>query len=109
MPSPTEVVVLCLACWRVSHLVQYERGPLAVFTRLRGLAAVQHDADGEPLAWPDTELGFLARCIRCGSVWVGLGLVGLYLYAPAVAVILALPLALSAAAIVIQGRVDAGG
>ncbi len=102
MPSLVEVVVLCLACWRISHMVQYERGPLAVFTRVRRLAAVHHGEDGEPLAWPDTEMGRLARCLWCGSVWVGAGLVGLYLYAPAVAIVLALPFALSAAAIVIQ-------
>jgi hypothetical protein len=109
MPSLTEVVILCLACWRLSHLVQYERGPLAVFARIRHLAAVHHDADGEPLSWPDTELGRLVCCLWCGSVWVGAGLVGLYLYAPNVAIILSLPLALSAAAIVIQEVTDGKG
>ena len=109
MPSPIEVVVLCLACWRLSHLVQYERGPLAVFQRIRMLAAVQHGPDGEPLAWPDTELGRLVRCLWCGSVWIGLGLVGLYLYAPDVAVIFSLPFAVSAGAIVIQEVADGKG
>lgn len=106
MPSLVELVVLCLACWRITHLVQYERGPLALLTRVRGLAAIHHGEDGEPVAWPDTELGRLARCLWCGSLWVGAGLVGLYVLAPAVALILALPFAASAAAIVLQEVCD---
>lgn len=106
MPSLTEFVVLCLACWRITHLVQYERGPLAICARIRSLAAIHHGEDGEPIAWPDTEMGRLARCLWCGSVWVGAGLVGLYLAAPSVALILALPFAASTAAIALQEVID---
>lgn len=97
--SLSELIVLGLATWRIADLLHYGRGPYGVFTRLRGRLRVSHDEDGEPVAWPDTEMGRLLRCLDCGSVWVGTGLVGLYLWSPWVAVILALPFALSAMAI----------
>ena len=109
MPSLVELVVLCLACWRLTHMVQYERGPLGVFARVRSLVSIGHDADGEAIAWPDTEIGHLARCLWCGSVWVGMGLVGLYYWRPDIALAASLPFALSAAAIAIQGVTDGKG
>ena len=65
-----------------------------------------HDAEGSPASWPDTEVGILARCLDCGSVWVGLGLAGLYLLAPGLALALALPFALSTVAIGLGVMVD---
>lgn len=108
MPLPTlvEFLILGLACWRIAHILQEERGPFAVFVRLRGRIGIEHGEDDVPMAWPDSELGFLARCLYCGSVWVGFGMVGLYLLSPRVAVLLALPFAISAAAIVIGGITD---
>ncbi len=94
-----ELLILGLGVWRIARLLQYERGPLSVFARLRGRLGVQHDEDGEPLGWPDSEAGRLLRCLDCGSVWVGLGMAGLYLWQPALVLALALPFALSAAAI----------
>lgn len=95
------ILVLALAAWRLTELVQYERGPWAIFTRLRKRLGVTHDEDGKPISWPDTELGRLARCVYCGSVWTATGLVGLHILAPLLAFYLALPFALSAAAILI--------
>ena len=99
MPSLVDVVVLGLAAWRIGSLVHYERGPYRAFQRLRERLGIAHNGDGEPIAWPDTESGRLLACLDCGSVWVGAGLVGLYLWSPGVAILLALPFALSAIAI----------
>ncbi len=104
-----ELVVLGLACWRLASLAQFERGPFAVFTRLRGRFGVEHDEDGLPVSWPDGEVGRMARCIRCGSVWVGVGLAGLYLWWPVAATLLALPFALSAVAIALEVIFDGTG
>lgn len=96
-----EVTILVLATWRIGNLVQYERGPYRLFQRMRERLGIRHNDDAEPIAWPDTELGLLLRCPDCTSVWIGIGLVGLYLASSQLALILALPFALSAGAIVV--------
>lgn len=101
-----DLVILALACWRLVLLVQQERGPLAVFTRIRERLGVMHDEDGMPVSWPDTEVGLLVRCCRCGSIWVGVGLAGIYLATPVAATLLALPFALSAGALIVEVIVD---
>ncbi len=106
--SPVELTLLALATWRLTHLLLFERGPLAVLARGRSLLGVQHEANGEPYAWPETEFGRLLSCHWCSSVWVGLGLAGLYLLAPPVALVVALPLALSAVVIVVEEVMDHG-
>ena len=94
-----DLVILALATWRIGSLAHYERGPFRIFGTIRSHFGVTHDDDGEPIAWPDTEMGRLIRCLDCGSVWIGLGLAGLYFLSPRWAVVLAFPFALSAAAI----------
>ena len=106
MPSPIEFVILALAVWRLGRLIQYERGPKAIFARIRNLIGIGHNEEGMPMAWPDTEIGKLFECSDCGSVWVGFGMVGFYLLAPGVAVIVALPFALSAASIIVGVMID---
>ncbi len=105
--SAIELVVLALACWRLSRLLVDERGPFAVLVRIRErLADVEHNDRGEPVSWPDNERGLAVRCLDCVSVWIGAGLVGLYLLSPGVAVVLALPFALSAVALLGRRIVD---
>lgn len=98
--SLPELIVLGLATWRIADVLHYGRGPYGMVTRIRKRFGVGHNEDGEPTSWPDTtEMGRLLRCLDCGSVWVGAGLVGLYLWSAWVAVVVALPFALSAVAI----------
>jgi hypothetical protein len=99
MPSLVEFLILALATWRLGSLVQYERGPKAIFTKLRERFGITHGDDGTPIAWPNTEIAKLLECVWCGSVWVGLGMVGLYSWSPRLAVCLAFPFALSAVSI----------
>jgi hypothetical protein len=100
-----DVLVLGLATWRIVNLLQRERGPMAILTRMRAALGVSHDEAGEPVGWPDTELGLLVRCPWCLSVWVGVGLAGVYLLWPGLGVALALPFALSAMALAVGGWV----
>lgn len=101
-----EFVVLALATWRIAYVLQFERGPFAVFARARALLGVEHDEDGQPVSWPEGEAGRLVGCIRCGSVWIGVCLAGLYLAWPLAATVLALPFALSAVAIAVEVIID---
>jgi hypothetical protein len=94
-----DFAVLALATARLARMLTGERGIYGAFARLRRLFGIEHDEDGEPVSWPDTEAGRLLRCPLCCSVWVGAGMVGLYLWAPGITVIVALPLALSAVAV----------
>ena len=98
----TELLIYILAVWRIASLLQLERGPYGIFARLRRAFGVGHDYNGEPTIWPDTEIGKLIECLACGSIYVGLGLVGLHLLARPVAPYVALPFALSAGATIIE-------
>jgi len=109
MPSLVEFLILGLATWRLGNLVQYERGPKAIFTKFRERFGITHGDDGTPMAYPDSEMSKLLECVWCGSVWVGLGMVGLYLWSPRVAVCIALPFALSAASIIVGVMINGKG
>lgn len=63
--------IVGLAAWRLAHMLMVERGPFDIFTRLRELYGVKHDAneDRMPYAWPENSI-FL--CIYCMSIWTGL-------------------------------------
>jgi len=73
VPNLPELLVGGLAVWRVSALISYERGPFAVFQRIRSAAGIDHFDDGRP----DTdnvrgEVGKLLACTWCLSPWIGL-------------------------------------
>ena len=98
-----DLAVLGLACWRLARLIQFERGPWSILVRLREWAGIEHTADGEPVVYPEgSELRLLLQCLDCGSVWIGLGLVGLYVISAQVAYMVALPLALSGIAVLLE-------
>ena len=77
-----------------------------MFMHFRRLFGVMHDDNGEPIAWPDTELAQLLACPACGSIWVGVCMAGFYFAAPGVAVMVGLPFALSAASIAMGVIID---
>ena len=96
-----DLLVLGLACWRLTSLLLYERGPKATFAMFRQHFGIANDEDGEPQSWPDTEAGMLLRCLDCASVWIALVLVLAWLLRPWVTVCVCLPFAVSALAILI--------
>ena len=95
------LLILALATWRITSILQGERGPWAVFERIRERMGIEHDEDGHPTSYPDTELGRLTSCPLCGSVWIGACLAGVYFASPVAGLLLALPFTLSALAILI--------
>jgi len=104
-----DVLILALATWRIGRLIQYERGPKAMFMHFRRLFGIMHDDNGEPNLWPDNELAQLLACSACGSIWVGLCMAGFYLAAPRVVIMVGLPFALSAASIAMGVMIDGKG
>jgi hypothetical protein len=74
--SPFDLLVLCLATWRLAYMVTRESGPFDVFTTLR-----------ERLP-----LGGLTSCIYCASVWAALLLLLLW-HTPAQPLLLVLAIA----------------
>ena len=90
---------LALAAWRLASLVANEDGPWFIFKRFR-LRAEQ---------WCNKyrfcrELGLyeLVSCEWCNSIWIGAGLMILYLWIGHAILYVAVPLALSTVAIIIK-------
>jgi len=83
-----DFVILALATWRLSSLFATERGPFAIFDRIRERCK--------------GEMGLLIICPWCLSIWIGLIVsVFYYLYKESI-VWMAMPLALSAATIIVE-------
>lgn len=69
-----DFVVLCLASWRLAHLLVKEDGPWRMFARLRKFAGVQSVTT---ITTQGVQTGYLAEnalaegllCIWCVSVW----------------------------------------
>lgn len=103
IPDPWALLVLgSLAVWRVTGLLHHEVGPFAMLSRLRGLFGVLHDRDGEPYSWP---AGSPFACWYCLSVWVALGMFGLWFCAQPVVVLFAI----AGAAALMQRHIERGG
>lgn len=60
-----------LSAWRLSHMLLYERGPLQVFTHVRGLVGIEHNEQGEVISWKENELSYVFTCMLCISIWAG--------------------------------------
>lgn len=61
-------LLYAIVVWYISHLLVYERGPWAVFTKLRQFVGVDYDTHGQAI--PRHEGGKLILCITCTSFWV---------------------------------------
>lgn len=78
------ILLISVANWRISNMIQREDGPFDIFVRLRefvGLTKVEDLPLNEQLLYPEDEFihdgNFFAKlleCIWCLSVWVGFGL-----------------------------------
>ena len=74
VPSLPELIIGGLAVWRVSALISYERGPFALFQRIRAAVGIDHFDDGSPdPASVHGELAQLLHCVWCVSLWIGIG------------------------------------
>ncbi len=81
-----ELTATALAAWRLAVLLVVERGPWNVVTRLRSLAGVSHDEDGDGRSYPESMPGSLFGCVWCMSLWTGGAMYGILLVRPEVVV-----------------------
>ena len=66
----TLFLILCLATWRISSLLAFERGPYAIFEKLRGWADTRDDSSVIAFIGKDeSELSQGLSCLWCNSVW----------------------------------------
>jgi hypothetical protein len=98
-----EILILGLACWRLSSLFVEEKGPFGIFLRIRKMVGIERVQDGMPFdVWPNTLLGELLSCVWCFSVWASAMLVLAYIFLPQITMYFATWLTLSTIAIVVN-------
>lgn len=102
------MIILASGSWRLARFLYWDRGPFATFAHLRHLFGVEHDEDGNPVSWPDTEIGRILRCLHCLSVYIGLIVASLYLWQATPILLVGAPLALSTWIIIIEERFSRG-
>lgn len=93
-------LLLALAVFRLSLLLNREAGPGDIFVRLRLAAGMHFDEYGQEQ--PTGPLSDLLHCIWCLSVWVAALFALLHVLAPKVAYLCSLPLALSGATVLLN-------
>lgn len=81
--SPTDLVVLILATFRISALLVYDKGPFGLFQKIRGLVGIEFIETEEGVApikiVPETFLAELFDCIRCISLYVAAAILILWI------------------------------
>ncbi len=95
----TDLLILALATWRATSLLNNEDGPGDLLAKWRHWIGVRYDEHS--VAYGTNVVSKAVCCIFCLSIWIGLFWAVLYLVWP-LSIYLALPLALSAGAIVIE-------
>jgi hypothetical protein len=101
-----EILIYCLAVWRVSSLFVRESGPAFVFKRLREKAGIVHDGEEVALI-PDTFFAQVLSCVWCFSIWAAFFWTAFWLVSPEWSLKLAVPFALSGGAILLDRHVNA--
>ena len=81
-----KLVILSLACWRISAFISYEDAPFDLMLKFREWIGIKHDIDGLPFSVEDTqggrfvfEIAEMVSCVWCLSFWIGLALTLLFL------------------------------
>jgi len=101
MQNSTLIIVI-LACWRITSLFVHEAGPWDIFSRLREWAGLEYDAAGQVIDSRHKLLEVLA-CVWCLSLWIGAALLALYLIGgDNLLVAVSLPFALSMGSIIME-------
>ena len=97
-----EIILLGLACFRLSSLFVNEDGPFKMFRKLREKFGITHYENGIICEIPDKFLCNLFSCVWCLSVWISGALVVGYIFLPTPTIYFSLWLSLSTIAMVIQ-------
>ncbi len=72
MQDLVNILVTCIATWRVTNLLIWEVGPFRLLTRLRERTGILHDEEGHPIMWP---IDNMLKCFYCTSIWVAIVMV----------------------------------
>jgi hypothetical protein len=102
MSDALSLVVIGLACARLSWLVAREDGPYDLLSRLRYALGVRYDKTSQP--YGTTMLSKMIICYYCNSIWIGIFLAVLYKLTDGLIVWLSLPFALSEAAVFLNNK-----
>ncbi len=86
MSDALRVLLVGLAAWRIGSLLVYERGPFAIFERLREVFTI---GDGDDPGHLRREVSAALDCVWCITVWASIALWLLYPVAPQVVALLA--------------------
>jgi len=99
--SVVSMLVLVLACWRLTSLMVKEDGPFGMFAKLRHLIGVRQ-VEGSTTPYGTNVFAEGLSCVWCCSVWVGAALTIAYAIDPGLTILASLPFALSAGAIIVE-------
>ena len=104
-----EILILCLATYRLSYLLVHEPGPADIILRFRKLIGIEHDEDKHPLIYPPKFLPELFSCIFCMSIWVAIFFVLVWLFLAYVPkYLIVMPFAVSGGAVLIDSLIHRG-
>lgn len=96
-----DFLILALATFRISSLIADEDGPFGLFEWARGHLGVRRDEQGNNYGTNNFAVGVV--CIWCNSIWVGVVIMGLYIFSKQITVWMMIPFALSTVALIIDG------
>ena len=99
--SVVSMLVLILACWRLTSLLVRESGPFEMFAKFRHLIGVRY-VEGSTVPYGTNIIAETLSCAWCCSMWVGTVLAIAYVIDPGLTVLVSLPFALSAGAIIVE-------
>jgi hypothetical protein len=99
-----EILIYCLAVWRVASLFVQESGPAFVFKRIREWAGIVHDGE-EVAIIPDTFFAQVLSCVWCSSIWIAFFWTIFWLFSPEWSLKLAVPFAFSTGAIWLDSQI----
>lgn len=68
----SNLIIYCMAVWRISSLLVNESGPWYVFQKFRKLFGIRHDLNDVPTYFPDNVFAQMFSCVWCTSIWVAL-------------------------------------
>lgn len=87
---------MAFALLRISLLVTQERGPWDVFLKIREIAGIQHDTQGEPDMWTENFITGVLTCVWCFSMWFAFVITVAYALYPVITVWICMPFSFSA-------------
>ena len=98
------LVIIALACWRISSLLVYEDGPFDVLAKFRSFIGVYYDEMS--VSRGKNVFASALTCLWCTSPYIAIFLVGGWIVFPKEAILVYLPFTVSAIAIMIEANVS---